>query len=148
MGTDDIHQCLPIGCHHWFPMMLSRHCQTNKEFSKAKCGKRKKVYHGGSYEGKKLVCNHLSSLLTLSDDPEMNSYLLGFVFILWKIRNVISWGRVFLTSTRERKTLVFSSNSGVEMRMENLFQSPVASNRTKSETSISHCALSVTITAL
>lgn len=52
---------------------------------------------------------------------------------------------VFLTSTMEGKTLIFSSDSGVEMRMENLFQSLVAPKRATHETSMSHCVLSVTI---
>ena len=59
----------------------------------------------GGNKGKKLGRTHLSSLLTLSDDLEMKSYLLTFGFALWKTRNVISCWEGYVRQASEKGKL-------------------------------------------
>lgn len=139
LGADGVQKSLTTGSHHQFPMMLSRHHGT---------WKLKRGSHGGlcglEGEGTWVHPSRLSSYLVRWRWDEQLPLEIQFC----SLQNKECDGRVCLTTIREGKALIFSSKSGAEKRMRNWFQSPVAPSRAKSETSISHCAPSVTMTAL
>ena len=139
LGADGVQKSLTTGSHRQFPMTFSRHHGTWKP---------KRGHQGGlcglEGEGTWVHSSRLSSYLVRWPWDEQLPLEIQFCSLQNKERD----GRVCLTTIREGKALIFSSKSGAERRMRNWFQSPVAPSRAKSETSISHCAPSVTMTAL